>query len=261
MAAIGLYEDLVRDKINGLGLDADITVACVNSPESVTVSGDCEGILSLTAALQDEGAFIRTLETDNKAYHSHHMAAGGGLYQQLLGSLTLFCEQASAEDAFGICMYSTVSCKVLHSKTACTAAYWRANLESHVQFSAGLRSLSESFNRSTWIEVGAHSTLRLPVLQTLGQSTSYIATLKRNRDSAVSLLTCTGDLFTHGFNVDFSKLLASYSHGTPRSSMISPPTPGTTRKFSGHNLGLVERDAFAVLTTRAVRWRGGRWES
>ncbi|KAL3497003.1 acyl transferase [Aspergillus germanicus] len=233
MAAVGLREHLVRDRIKGLGFGATIAIACVNSPDSVTVSGDSESILSLTTALQAEGVFIRPLQTDNKAYHSHHNAAVGELYQQLLDGLYLFGKQASADDTVGICMSSTVTCKVLHSETARTTAYWRTNFESPVQFSGGLLGLSKSFNHNTWIEIGAHSTLKLPILQTLGKSTSYIATLKRNQDSTVSLLTCVGELFTHDFNVDFSSSLRATIMGRLDSSMISRLTPGITRRFNG----------------------------
>ncbi|KAL4912325.1 hypothetical protein BDW62DRAFT_24860 [Aspergillus aurantiobrunneus] len=225
MAAVGLHRDLVVDRINRLWINANVTIACINSPENVTVSGDCDGINSLVTALRAEGIFARELKTDGKAYHSHHMASVGRLYQQLLDEASVFGGNESPDAVEDTGMYSTVACKMVHREIVRTSAYWRANLESPVQFSAGLTGLSKLLDRCVWIEIGPHAVLKLPIMQTLGQSTTYLATLKRDRDSAASLLACVGELFIHGFNIDFSKLLESYNHGTPRFIYDLPTYP------------------------------------
>ncbi|KAM0309929.1 hypothetical protein ACHAPQ_012536, partial [Fusarium lateritium] len=49
-----------------------ISVACVNSPSSSTISGDLAAIDELKSLLDAEGIFARKLKVDT-AYHSHHM--------------------------------------------------------------------------------------------------------------------------------------------------------------------------------------------
>lgn len=49
-----------------------ISVACVNSPSSVTVSGDTTGLDELQELLRQEGVFERKLKV-GVAYHSSHM--------------------------------------------------------------------------------------------------------------------------------------------------------------------------------------------
>ncbi|KAB5549432.1 thiolase-like protein [Coniochaeta sp. 2T2.1] len=49
-----------------------IRVACINSPESVTISGDEPAVDKLEQLLKEAGVFARKLKVDT-AYHSHHM--------------------------------------------------------------------------------------------------------------------------------------------------------------------------------------------
>ena len=84
MAAVGLHHDSATYPITKLGLSANVKVACINSPESVTIRGDSDGINCLLSTFQSEGTFARKLKTDGRAYHSHHMAAIASMYQSLL---------------------------------------------------------------------------------------------------------------------------------------------------------------------------------
>ncbi|GAB1190958.1 hypothetical protein APSETT444_000126 [Aspergillus pseudonomiae] len=226
MAAVGLHSDDALEWITRLGFNANVKVACINSPQSVTISGDSESINSILASLQDEGVFARKLKTDGKAYHSHHMAAIGAMYEELLkGALTFGAQDIPDLKLHDIHMYSTVMCQEVQGKNVRTAAYWRANLESPVRFSEGLASLSEMMGHCTFAELGPHAALKMPIMQTLGKSTSYLATLSRGQDSSVSLLGFIGQLFVQGFRVDFSKLDHTYGRSIPRYIYDLPTYP------------------------------------
>ncbi|KAB8208925.1 hypothetical protein BDV34DRAFT_189747 [Aspergillus parasiticus] len=226
MAAVGLHCDDAHEWITRFGFNANLKVACINSPQSVTISGDSECIDTILASLQAEGVFARKLKTDGKAYHSHHMAAIGTMYEKLLKKALSFEKQASLDlEQQDTHMYSTVMCQEVQSKAVRTAAYWRANLESPVRFSEGLTFLSEMTGQCTFVELGPHAALKMPIMQTLGKTTSYLATLNRGQDSSVSLLNFVGRLFVQGFKVDFSKLNHTYTHGTPRFIYDLPTYP------------------------------------
>lgn len=66
MAAVGLGADQVRPY-----LIKGVVIACENSPNSTTISGDRAALASLVATIQRESPdiFIRPLQVDN-AYHS-----------------------------------------------------------------------------------------------------------------------------------------------------------------------------------------------
>jgi acyl transferase domain-containing protein len=58
----------VDTEISRLELSEQIRVACINSPESVTVSGNLSAIEKITGCLQTVGAFVRRLKTNGNAY-------------------------------------------------------------------------------------------------------------------------------------------------------------------------------------------------
>ncbi|KAL4861076.1 hypothetical protein BDV12DRAFT_204384 [Aspergillus spectabilis] len=217
MAAVGLSSDAVLARIHDMGISEHVGVGCVNSPESTTISGDSDAVSYIVRVLQGEGVFVRTLRTNDKAYHSHHMAIVGANYEQLLNEVSIFEDSEPPRSIHpDIHMVSTVTCEILHAEIVRTAAYWRANVESPVRFSEGLSNLSKRIEDGIWVEIGPHAVLKSPILQTIGQSTSYLPTLSRNQDSRVSLLTFMGTLFVHGFKLDFTGLLKSYVHAAPR---------------------------------------------
>ncbi|KAL6866385.1 Type I Iterative PKS [Amphichorda felina] len=228
MAAVGLGPEPVNHLITNLDLNGKVRVACINSPESVTVSGDSSGVEIVFEALKAEGVFVRKLKTDGRAYHSHHMAAVGQMYEKLLeGAFSgqgRRCPSTSSRQAR---MFSTVTCVEVREEHVRTPWYWRSNLESPVRFSEGLECLSGAHPDLAFIEIGPHSALKMPVRQTLGKETPYFATLDRGRDSSVSLLSLVGDLYTRGLRVDFAALGRSYVNPGPAPKVLCdlPPYP------------------------------------
>lgn len=84
MLAIGLNHSSSQNIVKGLGLQEQISVACINSPEHCTLSGDVEAIDKLLDSLQKRNIFARKLEIGGVAYHSRHMAPAGSFYQDML---------------------------------------------------------------------------------------------------------------------------------------------------------------------------------
>lgn len=83
MAFGGSVED-AQQLIQKLSLQEEVVVACVNSPESVTLSGSVSGIDSLLQAASQMGKFARKLQTGGKAYHSYMMQEVGEQYSRLI---------------------------------------------------------------------------------------------------------------------------------------------------------------------------------
>jgi acyl transferase domain-containing protein len=71
MMAVGMSPEKAGELIDQVA-PGEVTVACINWPSSVTLSGDTAGIDQLLAALTKDGIFARKLQVDT-AYHSHHM--------------------------------------------------------------------------------------------------------------------------------------------------------------------------------------------
>ena len=84
MVAVGMNADRGDQIIEELGLRDQICVACVNSPESITMSGASHGIQSLIKHLEKTGTFARRLLTGGRGYHSFLMKEVGAEYEQLI---------------------------------------------------------------------------------------------------------------------------------------------------------------------------------
>ncbi|CAP96413.1 Pc21g15160 [Penicillium rubens Wisconsin 54-1255] len=191
MAAIGLgREEVLPYLVDGA------TVACENSPSSVTISGDSSTLKKIVEKIQThkKDVFCRHLRVD-VAYHSAHMQALGPAYECLLGNdvQTNGCK---------IPFYSTVTGKVMPADSDMGASYWRENLEKPVLFSRAVRTLLEAQETKVIVEVGPHSALAGPLREIFAAENAesrYVPTVVRGKSSMDSLVKTAGNL--HGLGV------------------------------------------------------------
>ena len=208
MMAVGLSHDQAEEEINQLGLANSVCVACINSPESVTISGDESGITTLAQALTPRGIFARKLNTNGRAYHSHFMKPLGQEYEDLLEeNLGLAVIPPLDAGDLAVTWISSVYAEVISGKIK--ASYWRKNLESPVRFSEVAEKLIKG-NKLHLIELGPHSAMELPLKQVAkklkikdGQM-HYDSAIYRNKNSFHTVLGLMGQLFLHGHNVSFA---------------------------------------------------------
>ena len=145
MLATGYGEQAALQTLKAANLDSDrgrVTVACVNSPASTTLSGDEPAIDYIQDMLIAGGVFARKLKVET-AYHSHHMEKVAASYLQSLGELTSLEAQGDVE------FFSSVTGSVKTSGFG--PAYWVENLVSQVRnlvFTYPLPCLA-TFNTST----------------------------------------------------------------------------------------------------------------
>ncbi|KAI0199298.1 reducing type I polyketide synthase 10 [Astrocystis sublimbata] len=205
MMAVGLSEAAVNDEISLAGVQSNVCVGCVNSPDGVTVSGDEEHIDLLLVHLQQKKVFARKLKTGGQAYHSHHMLAIGPEYQRLLDQV-LPTLDPSVKQPLGPRVVSSVSGTIKAS--GFNSAYWRTNLESKVRFSSAIENIN-SISEHFLIELGPHTTMELPIKQTLansGAESRYDGPIKRNVNSAEQAMTFAGNLWLRGFDINWAKV-------------------------------------------------------
>lgn len=189
--AVGLNYENASIQIKALGLSNTVRVACINSPQSTTVSGEVNSIEILLEDFQERGVFARKLKTDGKAYHSHLMTPAGQQYEDLLAPI--FSKRLLTMEGFqdmGPEMFSTVTSQLEGKDTVGTAHYWRRNMESPVEFNNAMgKLLSKKYNI---IEVGPHPVLGQPIqdIQRAMNSaeSGYFSTLSRGLNSERTIL-------------------------------------------------------------------------
>nr|ALQ32824.1 putative polyketide synthase [Fusarium dlaminii] len=221
MMAAGLSDAAAALLIESKGLTDQIRVACVNAPDSVTLSGSDEAIQILKQALESDNRFCRLLQTGSRAYHSSMMEEVGGLYEGLLIPLFPGKDAMNSIDlrlSGDVTMYSSVgysheSLSIL-DENIYMPAYWRMNLEQPVQFNSALSNLISKEGNLHLIEIGPHSALEGPIKQIrkhLGLSETtlpYSSALVRKKDADRCVKTLAGKLFSHGHSVNWDAVNA-----------------------------------------------------
>jgi NADPH:quinone reductase-like Zn-dependent oxidoreductase/NAD(P)-dependent dehydrogenase (short-subunit alcohol dehydrogenase family)/SAM-dependent methyltransferase len=208
MLAVGIGEDEIAQYIHQTRTGI-VSVACVNSPESTTISGDETAIDELKDIFDGLSIFNRKLKVDT-AYHSHHMKK---VAMEYLGSLQGITPSSPRGE---IKFYSSVSADRKSSDFG--PSYWVENLISKVRFSDSLQKLwttelaspqhATSNPANLLIEIGPHSALSGPIRQTMMQLNlqelkySYLSTLVRNQSSVRTILELAGKVFDYGYPVD-----------------------------------------------------------
>ena len=207
MMAVGVDRAVAEAEIQALGISDVVKVACVNSPQSVTISGNEDGIDSLKSHLDSQGMFARKLNTNGRAYHSHHMLPIGKHYQELLEKS--FGAPSLPAGLTGTSWYSSVYAEPISAKIM--PSYWRQNLESPVLFSDALAKLMKG-HKYHLIEIGPHSALEMPIKQTCKKlkisdaNVHYSTALSRGKNAVHCMLELMGNLYLHGQNIAFDKV-------------------------------------------------------
>ncbi|KAF4637761.1 hypothetical protein G7Y89_g319 [Cudoniella acicularis] len=226
MMAVGLGEADISRYLPLLS-SGEVTIACVNSPSSITFSGDSTAILELKTLLDVDSIFNRVLNVDT-AYHSFHMHQIADQYEKLLGKIEFLRPTVS--------FLSSVTTE--EKSTDFGPLYWVQNLVSKVRFSESLIKLAHSQQLSSeagssikyaLVEIGPHSALAGPIRQTLSSQTFkafdyyYIPSLVRNRNAVHCVLELSGHLFRLGCPVD---LTAAYKLSAyKKASIVSDLAP------------------------------------
>jgi acyl transferase domain-containing protein len=273
MLAVGLGEDKIAPHVERVK-SGRLTVACINSPESTTISGDEAAIDELRNTLENLSIFNRKLQVDT-AYHSHHMMTVADDYMLSLKDI-----EHSAPRT-GITFFSTVSGDVKSSEFG--PSYWTQNAVSPVQFEKALSAAAAAMKAENpsaakvFVEVGPHSALLGPARQIFNNlpgsfSYTYTSALVRKKNALQTTLESIGELYKVGYAFDAASVLSltakSSTTSKPRVLQDLPKYPwdhSTTywhesrlskshrlRQFPYHDLiGLLD----VVGDTQSPRWR------
>ncbi|KAL7923395.1 polyketide synthase-like protein [Trichoderma austrokoningii] len=183
-------------------------VACVNSPRSVTISGQADAIKDIASELRQKKIFTKVLNV-SVAYHSSHMKLVEHYYADFLDDIV-------PKKCFeGVKMISSVTGKqVIGSEL--NAQYWANNMVSPVQYVAAVQSLMSvpaDARPDVLIELSPAAALRSPtadILATISgaSSLSYHSVLERKQNGCVTLLNLIGSLWSRGYPVNMKNVVS-----------------------------------------------------
>lgn len=219
MLAVGLSELECESLI--AGQEEFIKIAAVNSPSSVTLSGDKSHVEDMHSKVQAQGGFSRLLKTGGNAYHSHHMKAVGADYEILLRNALAEVKEKNLDVLATSLPRKAWISSVTPDKTMgqnIGASYWRQNLEAPVQFSRAVSKMLTGTTASVdiLVEIGPHSALQGPLKQIItaedfGATSGrpeYFSSLKRFENEEKSLMHLCGNLFCSNYPMDITRVNA-----------------------------------------------------
>ena len=231
MIAVGLgHEDMKPycDKLQS----GKVVIACINSPSSVTVSGDIRGIEELEGILEEQSVFVRRVKVD-AAYHSHHMQPIAQEYSALL-------KPVLRKGNLSNCIYSSpVTGARIDSSVGVSPEHWTRNMTQPVLFTGALQNLCLAPGATSepsidfLIELGPHSALAGPIRQILAQSSlkslgiSYSSCLIRGQNAVETMQDLACILQDRGYKVNSDAINFPFGENGHRVLSDLPKYPWT----------------------------------
>lgn len=189
LLAVGLSAAAAQRWLTEAGA-ADIVIAAVNGPDSVTLAGPLGEIDELHESWRDSEVFVRRLQVA-VPYHSPLMDP---ILDELSAALAAI-EPRRPE----LPLYSTVTAERV-STPDLDARYWCANVRRPVRFADTVDSLIQAGHR-VFLEVGPHPVLSGDIGAILARHAvpgASIATLKRGESDRDRLVAVVGDAYRAG---------------------------------------------------------------
>ncbi len=246
MASVALPEPELMSWLEGFG--GELSLAAVNGPASMVVSGGRDALLELLARCDSEDVKAREIPVDYAA-HSAHVEE---VRQELLDACASIAPR-SGEVSF----YSSVTGGLL-DMAGLDADYWYRNLRETVRFDRATKALLEAGCR-TAIEVSPHPVLAMGVQETAdaladGYATSasdraevgVVGSLRRGEGGTRRYLLSLGEAWVRGVEIDWISLFEG--SGARR---VPLPTYAFQRERFWLDAGVGGEDPAAVGLTSA----------
>ncbi|UJR06589.1 hypothetical protein I4U23_010873 [Adineta vaga] len=204
MLAVSMSEEEIQEKLLK-GIEHLVCIAVVNSPRSVTLSGDEKTIGELEEILSTlyPNVFKARLRIEN-AFHSYQMDRFD-IEKEMLSSLkdvrglplkdpkqmfNPICAQAH--------FYSSVLGKKQNEQTPVDAHYWWTNVRGCVRFYDAIKCIQQDNNANIFLEISPHPVLATSIRECYElincQSPLILPTLKRKENEQITLLTSLAQL-------------------------------------------------------------------
>ncbi|MFJ2847520.1 type I polyketide synthase [Streptomyces sp. SID4946] len=218
MAAVELPLESVEHWVERY--DGSISVATVNSPTQITLSGEPEALDKLLEELRAKNVRVRRIPGAAAAGHSRQVEE---VREELVAALADVSPHPSC-----IPFYSSIT-GGLQDTTELGAEYWYDNARRTVRFDAAVRAALAD-GHTVFLESGPH-----PILTSAVQDVAYDAgtavvtsgTLRRDESGPARFLDAAAELFTAGVEIDWSAVFTT----APRTPVALPTYPFQHRRF------------------------------
>ncbi|ETS73046.1 hypothetical protein PFICI_15221 [Pestalotiopsis fici W106-1] len=218
MTAVATSKENARDLFKAAQVGDTAVIACVNSPNSVTISGNIASLEKVEELAGKDNLMYRRLKVP-AAYHSSEMEA---LAEEYTAALESHFEPKHPQD-FAAAFSSPVTGGIVESPSVIhNPSHWVRNMVQPVLFDDSLKAMVQGSQatkgRATAshvdviIEVGPHGTLQGPIRQIIdgmglqSMKNNLGTCLKRGEDAVKTMKDMAIMLYCRGYPVDLAKV-------------------------------------------------------
>jgi glutamate-1-semialdehyde-2,1-aminomutase len=193
-----------------------VSIATINSPENIVISGESLAVKEIAATLEAEGIKVRNLKVSH-AFHSP-------LIEPMLDAFEQTASQISFQ-APSLPLISNLTGQILPPEEIPDSKYWRCHARESVKFMTGINTLVEQ-GYELFLEIGPK-----PVLSRLGKqcqqhvTATWLPSSIQGKEDWQVLLQSLSVLYVQGVDVNWIGFEQDYSR-----SRLSLPTYPFQRK-------------------------------
>ncbi len=196
----------------------DVSIAAINGPENVVISGKHETIDTIMAALSADENINTKLLPVSHAFHSSMMEPMLAEFERIAASVTY------AKPSIPLC--SNVTGQLVTDEIA-TPTYWCRHVRQPVRFAASMETLYQH-GFQTFLEIGPKPSLLGMARQCLPDEVgTWLVSLREGQDDWQPLLQSLGELYVHGVPIDWSGFDKDY----PRRRLQLPTYPFQRQRY------------------------------
>jgi amino acid adenylation domain-containing protein len=216
MVAVFTDEEKVADAMKPW---ADrVSVAAVNGPENVVISGERDAVMKTVETLEAQGITWIRLNTSH-AFHSPLMEPVLSSFKAVAAEIDYTAPKTG--------LISNLTGLPANGDLVCHADYWVRHIREAVRFQSGIQTLYEQ-GCTVFVEIGPD-----PVLSGMGRqclpegAAAWLPSLKKGYGDWSRMLETLGALYTHNANVDWAGFDRDYS----RARISLPPCPFEKKRY------------------------------
>ncbi|MCP4987962.1 MAG: SDR family NAD(P)-dependent oxidoreductase [Colwellia sp.] len=246
MVAVMLDETSASEAIRDYG--SEVSIAAVNGPESVVLSGKSKALEALVTNLKEAGIKTKPL-TVSHVFHSHSMEPMMTEFQRIAEEITYTVPQIE--------LISNISGEMVTTEVT-KAAYWCHHIRQPVRFNESMQTLYQQ-GYDIYVEIGPR-----PVLIAMGQQCLpddnpmvWLPSLCQGRSDWDQLLESLGRCYVQGVSVDW----ASFDRDYACRKQVLPTYPFQRQRYwvekpSEENIGLKNSTSGHPLLGRQLSLAG-----
>ena len=220
MAGVLTTEEKARSFIEGF--ENDVSIAAVNAPENVTLSGRKESLEKVLTRVKQEKIFIENLHITH-AFHSIVMEPYVDTFLQKIKEITFSTPKLH--------FISTVTGSTAGADL-CNPQYWANHFSRTVRYNDSIKAAHRE-GYQLFIEIGGTATLTGLAAQSLqGEDVQLIPSLRKGRNSYEHILAGLSQLYMLNIDINWETFYKSFN----RTKVMLPNYPFQREKYWMHNI-------------------------